>query len=278
MKRIFLVAPSFACSHERIEKAISFLGKNFSVEFRKDIFSEDEAFAGSVERRADEMNEALASGSDIIWAIRGGYGASQIIRKIRFGKGKKKILAGFSDFTVIGAAAADAGHDFLYCPMPYTYGKQRIGFDIACALLSGNDLGASYAFGPEPGRKITGTAKVFCLSLLVNLIGTPYMPSLTPDTVLFLEDVKEKAYALDRYIMHLFNAGVLGKARAVFLDFTGVLKPEQVDIIKSLRRVYRRPVFTSFPFGHCHEALPVPYGYKVIIDEKNITFTRHSHS
>ena len=115
-----------------------------------------------------------------------------------------------------------------------------------------------------------GTLVGGCLSLVVALLGTSQIPDFT-DTILFLEDVNEAAYRIDRMLTQLKLAGILKKVKALALGhFSGPegedLGPEVDRIVMDLTRDKRIPIISGFPHGHVLPNLTIPHGAPVRLD------------
>ncbi|MCD6577917.1 LD-carboxypeptidase [bacterium] len=274
MKKVFIIAPSYYTSMNSVKEELEFLRKYFEVHYRKDIFSKWYGFAGNDKRRIDELNEAILSNAEIIWALRGGYGASRILNRINFNTKKKKIFIGFSDFTLIGHSAAQFGHKFIYGPMIKTLFYQRSGTKTVLDILNEPHKRIYNVKGFK--KNITGVAKVFCLKLLINLLGTPYEPEFNKNDILFLEDVDEKAYAVDRDIMQLKNGGFLNNIKGIFINLTNIKEKNKLPLIESIEDVLGKRVSFSVKFGHSKKFIPIIYNEKVEIKDEKIVFFDNS--
>jgi muramoyltetrapeptide carboxypeptidase len=189
------------------------------------ILAEESYFAGSIERRARELEEMFVR--DEVRAIvcaRGGYGANYLLGVLDWMKIERhpKIFCGYSDLTVLLTRFADAaGFVTFHGPMVTKDFAREDGVDLPSweAALGGC---AEWAldFGPDSGVTplVEGSAEGIlyggCLSLLVASLGTPYEIQ-TAGTILFLEDVGEKPYQIDRMLMHLKLAGKLADVRGI---------------------------------------------------------------
>ena len=122
------------------------------------------------------------------------------------------------------------------------------------------------------------------LSVLVSLLGTPYFPNVQGG-ILFLEDVAEPAYRIERALLQLMYAGVLASQNAVILgDFTGSERGAGVgaghfglrDVIDSMRRILKVPVLTGFPIGHVPTCVTIPTGVVGDVALRGSTWTLHA--
>ncbi len=189
------------------------------------IFDQDLYFAGSVERRAREL-EFMFENPDVkaIVCARGGYGSNYLLEVLDLEKIKAhpKILVGYSDLTTLLTYFSDAlGLVTFHGPMVAKDWAHSDGVDIAFwqAALAGSvpwelDLGAGSGVTGLIDGAAEGILYGGCLSLLVASLGTPY-EIRTEGTILFLEDLAEKPYQIDRMLMQLKLAGKLKGVRGI---------------------------------------------------------------
>jgi muramoyltetrapeptide carboxypeptidase len=104
------------------------------------------------------------------------------------------------------------------------------------------------------------------LSMVASLLGTPHMPQVKGG-ILFLEDVNEHPYRVERTLLQLLQAGVLGRQKAVVLGAVSAWKPSPLDrgytvksMVARLRAATRVPILTGLPFGHVHPKVSLPVG------------------
>ncbi|MCK4642130.1 LD-carboxypeptidase [bacterium] len=276
MRKIFFIAPSWHSDRKELLRARELLPADFNCEIDEDIFKQERMLAGSDERRIREFNKALNSDSDIIWAVRGGYGACRIISDLIFSGAAKKTWIGFSDFSMIGYSAYQAGHNYIYGPMPHTFEYQKTGLKQTITILkSNNDATRVIKHHGSIANKISGRVAVFCLKLLVSSMGTPLQPVFDKDTVLFLEDVDERSYALERDLIQLHKCGIFNNIKAIVVNFTNTLKPDEAEPVEWLGRNISLPVLEGIPFGHSTDAIPLIYGQEVDLEKDRIVLSDH---
>ncbi len=189
------------------------------------IFDQDLYFAGSVERRAREL-ELMFENPDVkaIVCARGGYGSNYLLEALDLEKIKAhpKILVGYSDLTTLLTYFNDAlGLVTFHGPMVAKDWAHSNGINVASwqAALTGS---VSWDLNLGAGSGVTGLTEGAaegilyggCLSLLVASLGTPY-EIRTEGTILFLEDLAEKPYQIDRMLMQLKLAGKLKGVRGI---------------------------------------------------------------
>lgn len=232
--------------------------------------TDDERLA-AIERMAGDP------GVDLAIALRGGYGLTRLLPRIDFTAlaGARKSWLGYSDFTAFQLAAlARAGMVTFAGPVVSDFGAPEPSaftlehcfglldqprYAIACALA-----------GPDVA--CAGTLWGGNLALVAHLVGTPYFP-VVEGGILFLEDVGETPYRIERMLYQLHHAGVLAAQRAILLGrFTEyALSPNDggYDLdgaIAQVRSVCATPILTGLPFGHVHDKLTLPVGGRCALD------------
>lgn len=277
-----MIAPSGPFDKGGFDEGLARLGQRYRMSHRPDIGAQHGYLAGQDDRRAAELLEALEDPDvDGIVAARGGYGATRILHRIPLASitAARKLLVGFSDVTALHALWALAGVRSVHGPMLATLGRgephlvQRWveaveGALPAIGLLKG--WGRGRAVGPLVGGN---------LSVLAALLGTPYFPPLA-GAILFLEDVNEPPYRVDRMLTSLSSAGALEGIAGVLLgQFTHV---EQAHVLEVLRERLgdRVPVASGLAAGHVPDNLELHLGAPLQIDvsegHASVTFLESS--
>ena len=227
------------------------------------ILEQDLYFAGSVQRRAHELEEMFAREHvRAIVCARGGYGANYLLEVLDLEKIKShpKIFVGYSDLTTLLTYLFDvAGLVTFHGPMAAKDWAHEDGVDLASwqAALAGTaawelNLGA----GSGARGLVDGTAEGVlyggCLSILVASLGTPY-EIRTEGTILFLEDVAAKPYQIDRMLMQLKLAGKLDGVR-------GIVFGEMRDCVQTANQAYTLEEVVLRIVGELR--VPVAYGVR----------------
>jgi len=228
--------------------------------------------AADDERLGAIMRMAGDARVDLAVAVRGGYGWSRLLDRIDFtamAAGGKRWL-GHSDFTAFSLAAlARAGMTTFAGPMAaYDFGAEApsaFTFDHCWALLDADRYRVDCALeGPDfiGGGTLWGGN----LAMIAHLCGTPYLPRVDGG-VLFLEDIGEHPYRIERMLYQLHYAGVLARQRAVLLGtFNGYELGandngyDAAVMVAHMRARLPVPIFTGLPFGHCPDKLTLPVG------------------
>lgn len=249
-------------------------------------------FAGDDETRLAAIHRAAASGADVALISRGGYGLTRILAGIRYKAVGKAIhsgtrFVGLSDFTAFQSAVlAKTGEVTWAGPaVGEDFGTEGEPDDIMLAcfddLISGHGEGTGWRVGKESGRgagELPASLQVKDavlwggnLAILASLVGTPYLPQVQGG-ILFIEDVHEHPYRVERMLSQLLHAGVLAKQKAiVFGHFTNYKAAPHdkgfrlATVISWLRGQVKAPVLTNLPFGHVPTKVTLPVGAKVTL-------------
>lgn len=237
-------------------------------------------FAGTDGQRAAEINR-LADPErdlpDIVLAVRGGYGAVRILHGLDYEGLQRRLtdrpiaFVGHSDFTAIQLALlARAGLT--------TFGGPMLVSDFGAENLSSFTMHHFWDTLSKPSftlkvnapqahpASVSGTLWGGNLAVMAALVGTPYMPPVEGG-ILFLEDVNEQPFRIERMIYQLHFAGILERQQALVLgDFSGS-KTFDYDngydlhaMVEQVRSVIGIPVFTGLPFGHIPDMVTLPVG------------------
>jgi len=259
-----IVAPASNIQRELLEAGCDSLRRLGYKPFYSDsIFDQDLYFAGSVERRARELEEMFER--DEVRALlcaRGGYGSNYLLGALDLKKiaSYPKIFVGYSDNTTLLTWFADsAGFVTFHGPMVTKDFARADGVDWASweAALNGLshwalDLGANSGVKPLVEGSAEGILYGGCLSMLVASLGTPY-EIRTNDTILFLEDVAAKPFQIDRMLMQLKLAGKLA-------DVRGIIFGEMLDCIQDKDQGYALEEVVLRLVGDL--GVPVAYGVR----------------
>jgi muramoyltetrapeptide carboxypeptidase len=271
---IGIVAPASSFNRDEFEAGCDALKRmGYTPVYHHSIFDNDLYFAGSVERRARELEEMFVR--DDVKAVicaRGGYGSNYLLESLDAGKirAHPKIFIGYSDNTTLLTHFCDAGNMVTFHgPMVAKDFARSDGVDIASwhSALTGTEnwpLDFPHDSGVKP--LATGSAEgVFyggCLSMLVASLGTPY-EIRTGGTILFIEDVAAKPYQVDRMLMQLKLAGKLAGVR-------GFVFGEMLDCIQTPNQPYTLEEIVMRVLGDLN--IPVAYGVRSgHVSRQNIT-------
>jgi len=291
-KHIYIYSPSGAvrdkAAFRRGVKRLESLGH--TVELDADALSSHQRFAGDDATRVAAIHRACASGADVALISRGGYGLGRILPAIDYAQVERAIagglkFVGLSDFTALQLAVlAKTGATTWAGPaLAADFGVAPAPDDImeACFddLLTGHGEGTGWRMPATPKSAASrapddvylqkATLWGGNLAIVASLVGTPFLPAVKGG-VLFLEDVNEHPYRVERMLTQLLLAGILGRQKAIvlgqFTDFRltahdkGFKLQSVVDWLRGQTDV---PVLTGLPFGHVPTKVLLPVGAKV---------------
>ncbi|MEY3924078.1 MAG: Murein tetrapeptide carboxypeptidase [Pseudomonadota bacterium] len=286
MSHIYIFSPSSAvrdkAAFKRGIKRLEVQGHEVQVD--PDALTSHMRFAGDDETRLKAIARAAASGANIAMISRGGYGLTRLLTQLPYKAIAKSIdngtqYVGLSDFSAFQLAVyaktqritwqgPALGEDFG--PESEPDDIMQACFDDLC-LEQGEGTGWRMPVEALQKNVKVNNAVLWGgnLAVLTSMLGTPYFP-LVKKGVLFLEDVGEHPYKIERMLTQLLNAGVLQNQKAiVFGQFTSYkLIPHDKGfklktVIDRLRNQLKIPVLTGLPFGHVSTKVLLPIGAKV---------------
>jgi len=273
-------------SQEVLDKGINLLKEaGFRVVVEDDILRKEGYLAGSDQRRAQEfMNLWQDDQVKALLAVRGGYGTARLLPllDLELIRQHPKIIAGFSDLTfLLNGIQASTGLITFHGPMLSTLARDgQPAVDSLINVLTKTELNNIHPQGLKilrtgraEGRLLGGN-----LTNLIHLLATPYEPQWQ-ETILFLEDINEPPYRIDRMLTHLKMAGRLRGVKGVILgDFliSGSEPP-----LKETEKIHKRtleifddlPVWAAFPVGHGPANLTLPLGARAVMDSDSATLS-----
>lgn len=282
--KIGIVAPARSISFDEVHPTIRLFQKwGLEVILGSYVFNRDNQFAGTDAQRAKDMQGMLDDKSvRAVIAARGGYGSVRIIDRLDFSGFMKnpKWLAGYSDFTVFHSHInRNCQVETLHCTMPLNMPEGSLCSASVESLknaLFGNEIQYSFKTGLL-SRKGVAEAELVGgnLSILYSLMGSRSQID-TRGKILFIEDVDEYVYHLDRMMMNLKRAGLLKDLKGLIVGSMHDMKDNAVPFGKDARHIiaeavkeYKYPVCFDIHSGHGPENLALFLGRKVkiIVDD-----------
>ncbi|MFN0158097.1 MAG: LD-carboxypeptidase [Bacteroidota bacterium] len=242
--------------------------------------------AGTDEERVTDLHSMFEDPRiKAIMAVRGGYGTTRILPLLNYRMIARhpKILVGFSDITalqlalwrkcrlitfhgpMLAADFADAVDSF----------KEEFFWDLVSSrakkgkvVLPADAVSLRLHSGKATGRLLGGN-----LSLIVSVLGTPYQPDFT-DSILFMEDLDEEPYRVDRMVTQLSNASVFEKSAGILAgQFTGCTPKDPTrpsfhvdEIMERLAEETAKPFLSNLPFGHIPRKMTLPTGLRARVN------------
>jgi muramoyltetrapeptide carboxypeptidase len=234
----------------------------------------EQRFAGSDAERLASLRRIVARRDvDIVMAARGGDGLSRLLRDIDYAElaDSNKLLVGHSDFCALLLAL------WSKTRTPSLAGPTAC-FDFGGAEISTFTENHFWAALAEPHRLVsidvpgqptcaaTGTLWGGNLAIVTHLLGTPFFPEIDGG-ILFLEDVAEHPYRIERMLLQLLHAGVLDAQSAILIgDVSGYRVQDNdggydlSDAIDAIRDRTKTPILTGLPYGHVRDKISLPIG------------------
>jgi muramoyltetrapeptide carboxypeptidase len=257
-------------------------------------------YAGGDAQRVADINAltTLERLPDIALAIRGGYGATRLLEHFDYAAlrerlfGTNTVLVGHSDFTALQMALhAQAGLVTFGGPMlgpdfgavtPSEFTLQQFWDTVTAAQAT-----VSWSTGSEAQLDVEGPLWGGNLAMLCSLLGTPYFPKIDGG-ILFVEDVGEPPFRIERLLYQLHLAGVLDRQRALLLGDFSQCRPSAYDNgydlaagFAQIGRVARLPVIANLPFGHEPDKFTLPFGaparLRVLGGKAQLDFSGYPH-
>jgi muramoyltetrapeptide carboxypeptidase len=297
--KIGLIAPGSFIKKEQLAKAVKTVEElGFSAYYTDNILKKYGYFAGDDQTRADELMKMFSDPTvDAILCVRGGYGCTRLLPLIDYDIIKKnpKALIGFSDVTALqyaiykktglitfhGTVGISTFNDYttkcfkntlMISQENYTIEYER---DENTNSKSEHDI-YSIIEGEAEGILIGGN-----LSLMVSLIGTEYDVDYT-DKLVFIEEIDEYPYKIDRMLTQLIHATNINKAAGIVMGVFDKCEPDGIDVKKedslSLKEIisdrfgsFQIPVLYGFSFGHVENKCIFPVGINAKLNTKNQT-------
>lgn len=245
-------------------------------------------FAASDAERVAQLHAAATHpDAEIVIALRGGYGLSRLLPEIDFSllANSGKRFVGHSDFTVLQMGLLAHGASSLAGPMICDDFSRDDFSEFMHAhfweAVSAPAFSVRVDVSANPEVAVEGTLWGGNLSMLSHLAGTRWMPEIN-DGILFVEDINEHPYRVERMLLQLLHAGVLSRQRAVLLgDFSAYRLSgydngyDFVTLVEYLRARLGVPVLSGLPFGHVRDKLSLPVGGRCRLESDAAGFSLH---
>lgn len=283
--RIAVISPAGSVEEAQLETGLNLIrAKGYEPVVGKHLytkFSKGYSYAGTEAERISDMNWAL-NDADIsaVWASRGGYGCQHLLGHLKLSEFKKrpKWYIGYSDNTVIQSYLLKNNFASIHGQTIKTsgFGVTPEGYDLTFDILKGKF--PKYSIQNNPFNKsgtVEGELVGGNLALIYALLATKYSFDFK-DKILFIEDIGEKFYALDRMIMSLELAGVFRKIKGLIVGGMTLMEDEKENmnyeesfdefsyqLIAERISKYDFPVIFGFPNGHIYDNRPLIIGAKI---------------
>jgi muramoyltetrapeptide carboxypeptidase len=231
-------------------------------------------FGGTDQGRLAQLEAAVADPEvQVVMALRGQYGLTRLLPKIDFKAmaASGKIFVGFSDMTAIHMGLMAKTGAMSYAGPMFAgdfAAEQPVDFtlDNFWQCLAGPTHTITELAAGNPAVNLTGKVWGGNLSMLVSLLGTEYFPMME-DGILWIEDVNEHPYRIERMLLQLMQAGVLAKQKALLIGDISAYRLSPSDhgydfdvMLAYLRDTLPIPVLTGLQFGHIPKRVTIPFG------------------
>ncbi len=274
---IALVAPSgYATPTSRYEKGVAALEeRGFKVTSYYRPEQHYQRFSGTDAERLHQIREAYKNPDvKLVMAVRGGYGASRLLKNLDFKQMAEsgKVFVGYSDITVIHMGLLKHGAVSFAGPMVSSdYGEDdpsSYTLEHFEHVLTHPTTTIEWRAAGNPDVDVSGTFWGGNLAMMSHLVGTPWLPDIEGG-ILFLEDVSEHPYRIERMLLQMDEAGILRKQKALVLGhFTDYRLYDEDNgysfdtVLAWFRKRCPIPVIVGLPFGHTKEKVTLPVGAK----------------
>jgi muramoyltetrapeptide carboxypeptidase len=279
-----------AAALRRAERRLSGLG--FDVHSDEAALARHERFAGDDATRLAAIHRTAASGAAVAMATRGGYGLTRLLDRIDWKAIARSVerglrWVGHSDFTAFQLAALAHGGTrtwagplacYDFGRLAEEHGEKRVEavdeVTAGCFVEAMDGSLEAVGFRTDAGFEgldVKGTLWGGNLAMIVSMLGTPHWPTVKGG-ILFVEDVNEHPYRVERLLLQLHQAGVLDAQRAVVFGQISEWKRSPLDrgygmksMLAAVRAATRTPVLTGLPFGHVPTKVSLPVGARVTL-------------
>lgn len=286
-QKVAIVAPAKSIDKAEIKMAVTiFESWGLEVVLGQHLFNTHHQFAGTDEERAQDFQQMLdAPEIKAIICARGGYGTTRIIDQLDFTKFLQhpKWIVGFSDVTVLHCHLHNLNVETIHGIMPLLFPKQtEISIESLKQALFGKPLKVTSTLSAlNRTGKANGVVVGGNLTLFANAIGTPSEID-TQGKILFLEEVNEYLYHIDRMMVQLRRAGKLDQLAGLIIGQFSKVKDNEVffgqtvyEIVSDLTTKFDYPVCYNFPVGHEKHNMTIICNRKahLEVDEKTVALT-----
>lgn len=278
---IGIIAPARKVLQQEVQPAIRyFTSKGFMVKTAPHLFAGFHQFAGTDEQRAHDLMEMIEDKTvKAILCARGGYGSIRLLDHVNFRKLQQnpKWIIGYSDITVFHSLLNGwYGIETIHGPMPFNFPTDSLSnesIDSLLKVLMGEI--PQYSTQPHPLNrtgKAEGTLVGGNLSIIYGLLGTN--ADINPQgKILFIEDLDEYLYHVDRMMMSLKHSGKLKEISGLIVGGLSEMKDNHIpfglsahEIVANALKEYNIPICFNFPAGHVEPNLSLIMGRRISLE------------
>jgi muramoyltetrapeptide carboxypeptidase len=279
---IGITATARKISAEELEYAVTSIeSRGYKVKLAPNLFAVEHQFAGSDEQRKNDL-QSLIDDKNVkaILIARGGYGTIRIIDQINFNalRENPKWMIGYSDVTVLHSALNLQNIASLHATMPINFSKNEEATNALFSVVAGEKTSFIYNYDTSANKNFFKQGNVIApvvggnLSLLYAMQGSKTDID-TKDKILFLEDLDEYLYHIDRMILSLKRAGKFDDLAGLIVGGMSDMKDNLVpfghsaeEIISHHLKDKNYPICFNFPCGHIDRNLALPLGLTATLD------------
>ncbi len=282
---IHIIAPAGVVVKAVVKKGIRYVSNTaFSFLQGKSLFLKQGSLAGTDSERLADLQLALNDPkARAIWMARGGYGTTRIMDSIKWNSFLKNSswLIGYSDITSLHIHLSNNNIPSIHGPMiaEAAAPEQKIAVDLVVSILN-NDLPAYALYSDTSNRmgKAIGSITGGNLTLICSSLGTKSEIN-THNKILFIEEIGEAAYHIDRMLVQLKRSGKLKTLKGLIVGYMTNISSEKEfgktinEIILEHCSAYSFPICFHFPAGHDAPNMPIIFGMKseLIVDKKEVS-------
>jgi muramoyltetrapeptide carboxypeptidase len=283
---VAIVAPGgYASDDSALARATDLL-QSYGCQVRHyyDPGAKHQRFGGTNDARIAQLHAAARDPEvQIVLALRGGYGMSRLLHALDFHAlaASGKLFVGHSDFTAfqMGLLAQTGSPSFAGPMVCDDFSRAELSsFTLQSfwQCLAGPTYTVEFQATYSPAIDVSGMLWGGNLTMLTHLVGTPYLPQVDGG-ILFVEDVNEHPYRVERMLLQLFHAGLLTRQKAIVLgDFSNYRLSDYDNgydfdaMLDYVRKELGVPVLSGLPFGHTRDKLTLPVGCqaRLVSDEQ----------
>ena len=269
-------------------------GLGFDVHVDEAALAKHQRFGGDDDTRLTAIHRVAQSAPDIALATRGGYGLTRLLDRMDWKLLAKSVergtrWVGYSDLTALQMGLLAHARAPSWCgPLAVDdFGRPELDEvtpDCFVEAMSGELEAIGFRTQPGlDGLAVKGRLWGGNLTVLSSLLGTPHWPKVKGG-ILFIEDVNEHPYRVERMLLQLHQAGALDAQRAVVVGQVSDWRKSPMDrgydlksALDHLRSVTRTPILTGLPFGHVATKVCMPFGVKVqlVVEGRNALIGWH---
>lgn len=276
--RVAIVSPAGRARPDNVASAVDILSRRgWKPIVSRNAMGVSGSYSGSIEQRLSDLSNALLDpGIDAIICSRGGYGAVQLLEQLNRLplRDNPKWLIGFSDITALHGLMMHHGIASIHGPMTKHISANdgnNPDFQFLTSILEGRM--PDYTLEPNPQNRVGQASGLLAggnLAVASGLTGTPFT-TLRPGSILFVEDIAEPIYKVQRQLYQLRLSGVLGSLAGLLVGRFTDYRPDanhssMEEMIREMIEPYDFPAAFGVPAGHGGRALPLVMGWPTKIE------------